>query len=199
MFQHYEQQGQVVWAGQLPGYEHSDVPITVAGFLGEIPAAVKQQFGSDIPATATPMTNHIPSEVLDLSGRPSGEFFDVPQASVATAGQSTSCNIFEDHLDCRTPTAAWPIDLPAPTNVHNVTETGYNSLSPYSGATLMSGPPPDLSFRSGPLGSPESELQHGEARYFNNFICMAANNDFACWEALQGNSFIIADGQYQPF
>lgn len=183
-------QEKVVWAGQVPGYDISDIPVPVEIFAYGTPLAVTNLFGAQVPATARVMEYHVPSEQPDF---PYGDdpFFDIPQAGISSPDGSTVCNVYESTLICNTPGAEWQFDLGDGTRE----TTGTNILHPF-GSTQLS--PIGSDMVAGPWG-PETRLKPGEARYFNDFVCMSASTDITCWEAIGGRGFSIDNGEFTEF
>lgn len=190
-----DEQEKLLWAGQLPSHELSMVPISVEAFAGQIPDAVKAKYGENLPATALPMEYQIPSQNPELNMNWS-DSLDAPQAAIASPGRATICNIAWDNMYCSTPGVEWPIE-PLDLGGKTIANTHYHVLGPSTKADLDYGI--EIGAVGGPVAEPAIELTPGEARYFNNFMCVSSGTDLTCWEALTGSGFIVDDGEFTAF
>lgn len=188
-----EQQKKVVWAGQMPSYEFSPVAIPVEAF--KVPEAVKTAYGPNLPVTALPMEFQIPSQIPELNMN-WDDTLDDPQAAIAAPKKSTICNIAWDNMYCLTPGVEWPIE-PLDLGGKTIANTHYHVLGPSTKADLDYGI--EIGAVGGPVSDPVIELAPGEARYFNNFMCVSSGTDLTCWEALTGSGFIVDDGEFTAF
>lgn len=179
----------VVWAGQLPGYRMSEAPIRLEHFGSAIPEEAVAALGEALAETATLMETQLLSEIAPELG--DDPFAQIPNAGIAAADERTRCDIMEAFMRCWNPEAQWPLSLDedpeATTTVIFVDPA--NGVSP--SRVMGDG-------YGAPDGS-ETVLKPGEARFFNNYVCAASADTFACWDATTGGGFTVAGDELAVF